>query len=101
MCIFSLERTYLLILGGICCWEYQGTAGHRDTYLEQQQTEKLETEVREGDRIQITKVYRVRILFRAGLRIRIDLMRIRIQIQHFFKLWIRILDPDPGSGSRV
>ncbi len=30
---------------------------HRDTYLEQQQTEKIETEVRGVDRIRITKVY--------------------------------------------
>jgi hypothetical protein len=29
---------------------------HRDTYLEQQQTEKIETEVRDVDRIRITKV---------------------------------------------
>ncbi len=56
MRMFSLERTYLLILVGICSWEYQGTAGQRDTYLEQQQTEKLETEVRDVDRIRITKV---------------------------------------------
>jgi hypothetical protein len=31
--------------------------GHRDTYLEQRQTEKLETETRDVERIQITKVY--------------------------------------------
>jgi hypothetical protein len=30
---------------------------HRDTYLEQRQTEKSETEVRDVDGIQITKVY--------------------------------------------
>jgi hypothetical protein len=30
---------------------------HRDTYLEQQQTEKIETEVRDVDRIRITKMY--------------------------------------------
>ncbi len=35
----------------------------------------------------------------TGFRIRIDLMRIRIQ--HFFWLRIRIPDPDPGSGYRV
>ncbi len=34
------------------------------------------------------------LLFEAGFRIRIDLMRIRIQ--HFIKLRIRIPDPDPG-----
>jgi hypothetical protein len=33
----------------------------------------------------------------AGFRIRIDLMRIRIRIQHFFLN----TDPDPGSGSKV
>ncbi len=31
--------------------------GHRDTYLEQQETEKIETEVRDVDRILITEVY--------------------------------------------
>ncbi len=31
--------------------------GHRDRYLEQQQTEKIETEVRDVDKMQITKVY--------------------------------------------
>ena len=30
---------------------------HRDTYLEQQETEKIETEVRDVDRRRITKVY--------------------------------------------
>jgi len=30
---------------------------HRDTYLEQKQTEKIETEVRGVDRIRITKMY--------------------------------------------
>ncbi len=30
---------------------------HRDTYLEQQQTEKIETEVKDVVRIRITKVY--------------------------------------------
>jgi len=30
---------------------------HRDTFLEQQQTEKVETEVRDIDRIRIIKVY--------------------------------------------
>jgi hypothetical protein len=30
---------------------------HRDTYLEQQKTEKIETEVRDVDRILITEVY--------------------------------------------
>jgi hypothetical protein len=30
---------------------------HRDRYLEQQQTEKIETEVRDVDRIRCTKVY--------------------------------------------
>ncbi len=30
---------------------------HRDTYLEQQQTEEIETEVKDVDRIRITKVY--------------------------------------------
>ncbi len=30
---------------------------HRDTYLEQQHTEKIETEVRDVDRIRITKMY--------------------------------------------
>jgi hypothetical protein len=29
---------------------------HRDTYLEQQETEKIETEVRDVDRILITEV---------------------------------------------
>ncbi len=33
----------------------------------------------------------------AGLRIPIDLMRIRIRIQHFF--YLRIRDPDPGLMS--
>jgi hypothetical protein len=33
------------------------SANHRDTYLEQKQTEKIETEVRDVDRIRITKVY--------------------------------------------
>jgi hypothetical protein len=32
----------------------------------------------------------------SGFRIRIDFMRIRIRIQHFFSLQIRIPDPDPG-----
>jgi hypothetical protein len=30
---------------------------HRDRYLEQQQTEKIETEMRDGDVIRITKMY--------------------------------------------
>ncbi len=37
--------------------EQLGRCSHRDTYLEQQQTEKIETEVRDVDRIRITKVY--------------------------------------------
>ncbi len=36
-----------------------------------------------------------------GFRIRIDLMQIRIRMQHFFYLRIWIPDPDPGSGSRI
>jgi hypothetical protein len=32
----------------------------------------------------------------AGFRIRVDLMRNRIRIQHFFLLRIRIPDPDPS-----
>jgi hypothetical protein len=32
-------------------------SNHRNIYLEQQQTEKSETEVRDVDRIQITEVY--------------------------------------------
>jgi hypothetical protein len=42
----------------VCC--RGGTVGghnHRDRYLEQQQTEKIETEVRDINRIRITKVY--------------------------------------------
>jgi hypothetical protein len=31
--------------------------GHKDRYLEQQQTEKIETEVSDVDGIRITKVY--------------------------------------------
>jgi hypothetical protein len=33
---------------------------HRDTYLEQQETEKIDTEVRDVDRRRITKVYACR-----------------------------------------
>jgi hypothetical protein len=36
---------------------YSSTVNHRDTYLEQQETEKIETEVRDVDRRRITKVY--------------------------------------------
>jgi hypothetical protein len=41
------------------------------------------------------------VVSQTGFRIRIDLMRIRIRIKHFFKLRIRIPDLDPGSGSRL
>ncbi len=38
--------------------EGMGLCGeHRDTYLKQQETEKIETEVRDIDRILITEVY--------------------------------------------
>ncbi len=36
----------------VCCGRY-----HRDRYLDQHQTEKNETEVKDVDRIRITKVY--------------------------------------------
>ncbi len=45
-----------------------------------------------------------RLLHNAGFRIRITLMRIRIQIPRFSLTWIRIrsdADPQPGSGSLV
>jgi hypothetical protein len=35
----------------------KGREAHRDTYLEQQQTQKIVTEMRDVDRIRITKVY--------------------------------------------
>jgi hypothetical protein len=35
----------------------EGGDHHRDSYLEQQQTENIENEVRDVDRIQIRKVY--------------------------------------------
>jgi hypothetical protein len=35
----------------------QESCDHRDKYLEQQKTEKIETEVRDVDRILIIKVY--------------------------------------------
>jgi hypothetical protein len=41
---------------GECRGEQHGNY-HRDTYLEQQKTEKIETEVRDVERIRITNVY--------------------------------------------
>jgi hypothetical protein len=35
----------------------KGREAHRNTYLEQQQIEKIVTEVRDVDRIRITKLY--------------------------------------------
>jgi hypothetical protein len=48
--------------GNIFCCVYlssdmSGSTSNRDRYLEQQRREKIETEVRDVDRIQITKVF--------------------------------------------
>ncbi len=56
---FWMQKVSLLVLLPFCffCWLLIGEKGggtHRDTYIEQQQTEKIETEVRDVDRIRIT-----------------------------------------------
>jgi hypothetical protein len=53
-CKRSLSIIYMLI---VCVQCTAHRAHHRDRYLEQQQTEKIESELRVGDRIRITKVY--------------------------------------------
>ncbi len=46
---------------------YMSTGTHRDTYLEQQQTEKLETEARDVDRIRSVRMLSM-VAFWGGLK---------------------------------
>jgi hypothetical protein len=46
--------------------QYSSSTDHRDAYLEQRQTEKLETGVRDVDKIRITKVYACFIGWHSG-----------------------------------